>query len=59
MRHITGPTATHDPSEDLDALRHAGIEMTEVTDELLADGVTQFEDAMNRLLDGIRERTKR
>ncbi len=57
--HITGPTATHDPSEDLDALRNAGIEMTEVTDELLADGVTQFEDAMNRLLDGIRERTKR
>jgi transaldolase len=57
--HITGPTATHDPSADLEALAKAGIVMTEVTDELLADGVTQFEDAMNRLLDGIRERTKR
>jgi transaldolase len=57
--HITGPTATHDPTEDLEALQKAGIDMTEVTEELLADGVKQFEDAMNRLLDGIRERTKR
>lgn len=57
--HITGPTTTHDPSEDLDALARAGIDMGEVTDELLVDGVKQFEDAMNRLLDGIRERIKR
>jgi transaldolase len=57
--HISGPTATHDPTEDLEALQKAGIDMGEVTEELLVDGVTQFEDAMNRLLDGIRERTKR
>jgi len=57
--HISGPTATHDPTEDLDALRDAGVDMSEVTDELLVDGVKQFEDAMSRLLDGIRERTKR
>jgi transaldolase len=57
--HITGPTATHDPTEDLEALQKAGIDMSDVTDELLVDGVKQFEDAMNRLLDGIRERTKR
>ncbi len=57
--HITGPTATHDPSEDLDALTRAGIDMTEVTEDLLVDGVKQFEDAMSRLLDGIRERTQR
>jgi transaldolase len=57
--HITGPTVTHDPTKDLEALTRAGIDMTEVTDELLVDGVKQFEDAMNRLLDGIRERIKR
>ena len=57
--HITGPTGTKDPSEDLDALTRAGIDMSEVTDELLVDGVKQFEDAMGRLLDGIRERIKR
>ncbi|HWE09838.1 MAG TPA: transaldolase [Solirubrobacteraceae bacterium] len=57
--HITGPTVQRDPSEELEALARAGIDMTEVTDELLVDGVKQFEDAMNRLLDGIRERIKR
>jgi transaldolase len=56
--HISGPTAKHDPQEDLDALVKAGIDMAEVTDELLVDGVKQFEDAMNRLLAGIEERVK-
>jgi transaldolase/glucose-6-phosphate isomerase len=53
---VTGPTADHDPSADLDALAKAGISLGQVTDELLADGVTQFEEAMNRLLAGIEER---
>jgi transaldolase / glucose-6-phosphate isomerase len=52
---VTGPTAEHDPSEQLHALAEAGIDMDEVTDELLEDGVKQFEDAMNRLLAGIEE----
>jgi transaldolase / glucose-6-phosphate isomerase len=52
---VTGPTAEHDPSEQLKALAEAGIDMNQVTDELLADGVKQFEDAMNRLLAGIEE----
>jgi transaldolase len=56
---VSGPTATHDPTEDLEAIARAGVDMSEVTDELLADGVKQFEEAMNRLLDGIRERMKR
>ena len=51
--HISGPTAQKDPSEDLEALAKAGIDMTEITKELLADGVTQFIDAMERLLAGI------
>jgi transaldolase len=53
--HLSGPTAEHDPQPDLDALAAAGIDMTEITDELLVDGVKQFEDAMNRLLAGIAE----
>ncbi|MDQ6745393.1 MAG: bifunctional transaldolase/phosoglucose isomerase [Actinomycetota bacterium] len=52
---VTGPSAEHDPSEDLDALREAGIDLREVTEELLVDGIKQFEDAMDRLLRGIEE----
>ncbi len=54
--HIKGPTAQHDPAPDLEAIAQAGVDMREVTDELLVDGVKQFEDAMTRLLDGIEER---
>src|SRR5437588_4922645 len=53
--HVTGPTAEQDPTEDLEALDGAGIAMKQVTDELLVDGVKQFEDAINRLLAGIEE----
>jgi transaldolase / glucose-6-phosphate isomerase len=52
---VTGPTAEKDPTADLDALREAGIDLRQVTDELLVDGVQQFEDAMSRLLAGIEE----
>jgi transaldolase len=54
--HVSGMTAKHDPDEQLEALAKAGIDMTEVTDELLVDGVKQFEDAMTRLLAGIEQR---
>jgi glucose-6-phosphate isomerase len=52
---VTGPTAEADPTGDLDALREAGIDMQQVTDELLVEGVKQFEDAMNTLLAGIEQ----
>ena len=52
---VHGPTAEHDPSDVLEALAEAGIDMKQVTDELLEDGVKQFEDAMNRLVSGIEE----
>jgi transaldolase len=52
---VTGPTAERDPSADLEALEEAGINLRQVTEELLVDGVQQFEDAMTRLLDGIEE----
>ncbi len=54
--HISGPTAQHDPQADLDALAKAGVDLSAITDELLIDGVNQFEEAMNRLLAGIEER---
>src|SRR5436305_10169973 len=53
---VTGPTAEQDPSQDLVALAEAGINIDQVTDELLVEGVKQFEDALNRLLAGIEER---
>ena len=53
---VRGPTADHDPSTELAALAGAGIDLDQVTDELLVDGVEQFEEAMNRLLAGIEER---
>jgi len=56
--HISGPTAQKDPTEDLEALSKAGIDMTEVTEELLVDGVKQFIDAMDRLLAGIEKAAK-
>jgi glucose-6-phosphate isomerase len=52
---VTGATADLDPSADLAALASAGIDLDQVTDELLADGVTQFEQAMTRLLAGVEE----
>ena len=54
--HIHGPTVEHDPSEDLEALAKAGIDLDDVTEALLVDGIKQFEDAMRRLLDGIESR---
>jgi transaldolase / glucose-6-phosphate isomerase len=54
--NVSGPTAEHDPAGDLAALAEAGVDMSQVTDELLIDGVKQFEDAMTRLLAGIDQR---
>jgi transaldolase/glucose-6-phosphate isomerase len=49
-------SASIDPADALAALREAGIDMGQVTDDLLVDGVKQFEEAMKRLLDGIDQR---
>jgi transaldolase/glucose-6-phosphate isomerase len=53
---ITPGTAERDPDQELKALAEAGIDLDEVTDELLSDGVKQFDDAMSRLRAGIEER---
>jgi transaldolase/glucose-6-phosphate isomerase len=49
-------SASIDPTSTLEALREAGIDLGQVTDQLLVDGVEQFEVAMKGLLDGIDER---
>jgi transaldolase / glucose-6-phosphate isomerase len=46
-------TADQDPSSDLQALADAGIDMTDVTDKLLSDGVDAFVTPMEKLLAGI------
>ncbi|MBI5104381.1 MAG: bifunctional transaldolase/phosoglucose isomerase [Solirubrobacterales bacterium] len=50
---VTEPTVTIDPTDDLRALADAGIDMTDVTDKLLRDGVAAFVTPMEKLLAGI------
>jgi transaldolase/glucose-6-phosphate isomerase len=50
---VTGATAADDPTADLDALREAGIDLHDVTDKLLRDGIDAFMVPMAKLLDGI------
>ena len=56
---VTGATADQDPAQtrrDLDALAEAGIDIDDVTDFLLRDGVEKFDVPMNKLLAGIESR---
>jgi transaldolase / glucose-6-phosphate isomerase len=50
---VTGATAAADPTPDLEALRAAGIDLDDVTAQLLRDGIDAFVVPMNKLLDGI------
>ena len=50
---VTGNTAADDPTADLEALAAAGIDLDDVTDKLLRDGIDAFVVPMNKLLDGI------
>ncbi len=50
---VTGATAADDPGPDLEALRAAGIDLDDVTDKLLRDGIEAFVVPMNKLLAGI------
>jgi transaldolase / glucose-6-phosphate isomerase len=51
--HIDGPTADQDPTADLEALAAAGIDLKDVTDQLLREGVEKFVEPMEKLLGGI------
>jgi transaldolase / glucose-6-phosphate isomerase len=50
---VTGPTADQDPTSDLEALAEAGIDMKDVTDKLLRDGITKFVEPFDELIGGI------
>jgi transaldolase/glucose-6-phosphate isomerase len=50
---VSGATAAEDPGEDLAALAGAGIDLDEVTDKLLRDGIEAFVVPMNKLIGGI------
>jgi transaldolase len=54
----TEPRVTIDPGEDLKALADAGIDMDDVTDKLLTDGVDAFVTPMEKLLEGIEAKRK-
>jgi transaldolase/glucose-6-phosphate isomerase len=50
---IRGATASEDPAPVLEALADAGIDMVDVTDQLLREGVDKFVEPMEKLLEGI------
>jgi len=50
---VTGATGAEDPTADLKALADAGIDLDDVTDQLLREGIDAFMVPMKKLLDGI------
>jgi transaldolase / glucose-6-phosphate isomerase len=50
---IDGATADEDPTAELQALADAGIDLKDVTDQLLREGVEKFVEPMEKLLHGI------
>jgi transaldolase/glucose-6-phosphate isomerase len=50
---IRGNTAGEDPTSVLKALADAGIDLVDVTDQLLREGVDKFVEPMEKLLEGI------
>jgi transaldolase/glucose-6-phosphate isomerase len=50
---VTGPTADLDPSAELAALADAGIDMRDVTETLLRDGIAKFVEPFDKLIDGV------
>jgi transaldolase len=55
---VTEPRVEIDPSDDLEALAEAGIDLNDVTDKLLRDGVDAFVTPMEKLLEGIDSKKK-
>jgi transaldolase/glucose-6-phosphate isomerase len=49
-------TAEQDPAPDLEALADAGIDLDEVTEKLLVDGIELFKQAMEDLIAGVDDR---
>ncbi len=52
---LEGDTADQDPSEDLKKLADAGIDMTDVTQTLLDEGIEKFVEPFDKLIDGLKD----
>jgi transaldolase / glucose-6-phosphate isomerase len=50
---VTGATADQDPTEDLERLAAAGIDMSDVTAKLLREGIEKFMEPFDALIGGI------
>ena len=50
---VSGATADQDPSAELAALADAGIDMHDVTDKLLRDGIDKFIEPFDKLIAGV------
>jgi transaldolase/glucose-6-phosphate isomerase len=50
---VGGATADQDPTDDLTALQGADIDMNDVTDKLLRDGIAKFVEPFDKLIAGI------
>jgi transaldolase/glucose-6-phosphate isomerase len=50
---VSGATADQDPTEDIERLADAGIDMADVTAKLLHDGIEKFMDPFDALIGGI------
>src|SRR3954471_2207215 len=50
---VSGNTAEEDPSEELSALSEAGIDLKDVTDKLLRDGIEKFVEPYDALIESI------
>jgi len=50
---VSGATADQDPTAELEQLAGAGIDMRDVTDKLLRDGIAKFVDPFDALLRGV------
>jgi transaldolase len=55
---VTEPTVTIDPGEQLQKLADAGIDLDDVTDKLLKDGVDAFVTPMEKLLGALGDKAK-
>jgi transaldolase len=52
---VEGATADQDPSDALKELEDAGIDMTDVTQTLLDEGIEKFVEPFDKLIDGLKE----
>jgi transaldolase / glucose-6-phosphate isomerase len=50
---VSGPTADQDPTDDLTALAGAGIDLDDVTAQLLREGIAKFVEPFDKLIAGV------